>query len=220
MKNLIQRIGQNKFQFFFSVGLACLLLVSLVVAKNIKPEESPVEEPPIIQDTPVEPTPGDTGNVNVKPEEVFQVPFSDTMQYKVVRKFYDKTASAADQELSLIKYNNSYRTSNGTSFASVNNDLFDVLSSLSGKVLEIKESPLYGKYVVLEHDNDLKTYYYGLSDVCVSVGATINQGDKIGVSGTTEIDEDAGVHVFVKVTKKDVCLNPEKLIGKKISEIK
>jgi stage II sporulation protein Q len=99
------------------------------------------------------------------------------------------------------------------------NTLFDVTSVFSGKVLEIKESPLYGKYVVLEHDNSLKTYYYGLSEVTVSVGATVNQGDKLGVSGTTEIDPESGVHVFLKVTKKDTHINPEKLIGKKISEI-
>ena len=72
---------------------------------------------------------------------------------------------------------------------------------------------------MLEHDNKIKTYYYGLSEVCVTVGAVINQGDKIGVSGTTEIDSESGVHVFVKVTKDDTCLNPEKVIGKKISEI-
>lgn len=219
MKNLIQKIGQNKFQFFFSVGLATLLLVSLVVARNIgKVEETPVD-PPIVEDEPDIQEPSDTGNVDVKPEEVFKLPFSEDMEYSVVRKFYDKSASTQDQELSLIKYNNSYRTSNGTSFAQKDNKIFDVTCSLSGKVLEIKESPLYGKYVVLEHDNDVKTYYYGLSDVCVSVGSTLNQGDKLGSSGTTEIDTAAGIHVFMKVTKKDTCLNPEKLIGKKISEI-
>lgn len=219
MKNLIQKIGQNKFQFFFSVGLATLLLVSLVVARSIgKVEETPVD-PPIVEDEPDIKEPTDTGNVDVKPEEVFKLPFSDSMEYTVVRKFYDKNDSTTDQELSLIKYNNSYRTSNGTSFAKKDNKIFDVLCSLSGKVSEIKESPLYGQYVVLEHDDNIKTYYYGLSDVCVSVGVTVNQGDKLGSSGTTEIDTAAGIHVFMKVTKNGTCLNPEKLIGKKISEI-
>lgn len=219
MKNLIQKIGQNKFQFFFSIGLATLLLVSLVIARTVKTEDKTQEEPPITINPTDTPTVPDTGNVDVKPEEVFKVPFSDTMEYSVVRKFYEKSASVEDQELSLIKYNNSYRTSNGTSFASVDNKAFDVLCSLSGKVLEIKESPLYGKYVVVEHDNDIKSYYYGLSEVSVAVGSTLNQGDKLGVSGTTEIDKDAGVHVFMKVTKSGTCLNPEKLVGKKISEI-
>lgn len=218
MKNFLEKIKQNKFQFIFSVSLAFVLLVSLLVARNINTQDEPIIDTPIIDNVTPNPTP-DTEDVTIKPEEVFKKPFNDTIEYTVVRKFYEKDSSTVDQELSLIKYNNSYRTSNGTSFAQKDNQVFDVLSSLSGKVLEIKESPLYGRYVVLEHDNKIKTYYYGLSEVCVTVGAVINQGDKIGVSGTTEIDSESGVHVFVKVTKDDTCLNPEKVIGKKISEI-
>ena len=218
MKNFLEKIKQNKFQFIFSVSLAFVLLVSLLVARNINTQDKPIIDTPIIDNVTPNPTP-DTEDVTIKPEEVFKKPFNDTIEYTVVRKFYEKDSSTVDQELSLIKYNNSYRTSNGTSFAQKDNQVFDVLSSLSGKVLEIKESPLYGRYVVLEHDNKIKTYYYGLSEVCVTVGAVINQGDKIGVSGTTEIDSESGVHVFVKVTKNDTCLNPEKVIGKKISEI-
>ena len=218
MKNFLEKIKQNKFQFIFSVSLAFVLLVSLLVARNINTQDKPIIDTPIIDNVTPNPTP-DTEDVTIKPEEVFKKPFNDTIEYTVVRKFYEKDSSTVDQELSLIKYNNSYRTSNGTSFAQKDNQVFDVLSSLSGKVLEIKESPLYGRYVVLEHDNKIKSYYYGLSEVCVTVGAVINQGDKIGVSGTTEIDSESGVHVFVKVTKNDTCLNPEKVIGKKISEI-
>lgn len=218
MKNFLEKIKQNKFQFIFSVSLAFVLLVSLLVARNINTQDKPIIDTPIIDNVTPNPTP-DTEDVTIKPEEVFKKPFNDTIEYTVVRKFYEKDSSTVDQELSLIKYNNSYRTSNGTSFAQKDNQVFDVLSSLSGKVLEIKESPLYGRYVVLEHDNKIKTYYYGLSEVCVTVGAVINQGDKIGVSGTTEIDSESGVHVFVKVTKDGTCLNPEKVIGKKISEI-
>ena len=90
---------------------------------------------------------------------------------------------------------------------------------MSGKVAEIKESPLYGNYVVVEHENNIKTYYYGLSDVTVTVGATIAQGDKIGTSGFMTIDKEAGNHVFVEISKDGTRLNIETLIGKKISEI-
>ena len=159
MKNILEKIKQNKFQFIFSVSLAFVLLVSLVVARNINTQDEPIVDTPIINEPTPDPTP-DTGDVTVQPEEVFKKPFSETIEYSIVRKFYEKESSALDQELSLIKYNNSYRTSNGTSFAQKDNQVFDVLSSLSGKVAEIKESPLYGRYVVLEHDNKIKTYYY------------------------------------------------------------
>lgn len=219
MKKIFKKIGENKFQFFFFVGLSVALLASLVIARVTTPSDDPIEDDPIIEE-PVKPNPDNSGNVDVLPEEVFKLPFSNTMKYEVVRKYYDKNASVEDQTKSLIKYNNSYRTSNGTGYANVDNTSFDVLSVLSGKVLEIKESPLYGKFIVLEHSDGIKTYYYGLSEVTVVAGATVNQGDKIGVSGRTEIDVDAGVHVFLKVTKNNQVVNPESLVGLKISEIK
>ena len=124
MKNLIKKIGQNKFQFFFSLGLACLLLGALVIGKAVQPSDDPIIDQPNVEQPDNKPGTDESPNVNVKPEEVFKLPFNETMQYNVVRKFYEKNASVADQQLSLIKYNNSYRTSNGTSFADKSNNVF------------------------------------------------------------------------------------------------
>ena len=148
------------------------------------------------------------------------LPFSKDLDYTVTRMFYDKTASASDQEKSLIKYGTTFRTSDGVAYASKDNQTFDVLAVLSGKVVEIKDNPLYGTYVVIEHDHDIKTYYYGLQNVEVSVGLEVEQGTKLGTSGTTQIDQEAGNHVFLKVQKSGKKLNPSKLIGQKISEVK
>lgn len=216
MKNLIKKIGQNKFQFFFFVGIVALLAIALIVS-TVMSNNDKTPDP----DTPnvVNPEPSQDDPAVTKPEEVLKLPFQETMSYKVVRKFYSKDASRDEQVQALIKYGNSYRTSSGTVFAANDDSNFEVLSSLSGKVAEIKESPLYGNYVVLEHENNIKTYYYGLSDVTVTVGATIAQGDKIGTSGFMTIDKEAGNHVFVEVSKDGTRLNIETLIGKKISEI-
>ena len=112
-----------------------------------------------------------------------------------------------------------YRTSVGTSFQNKDNTSFDVLAALSGTVVEIKDSPLYGNYIVLEHNDKLKTYYYSLSEVTISVGTKVAQGDKIGVSGNSEIDKEAGNHVYFKIVRDTNHLNPERVIGKKPSEI-
>lgn len=218
MKNWIKKIGQNKFQFFFLVGMFALLLGSIVLASTLGSNEKPIEKPsPDTSDK--LPSTDNTDNVDTKPEEVFKLPFSDNMDYQVVRKFYEKDASIEEQTLSLIKYNNTYRTSNGTSYAKKDGSSFDVLCSLSGEVTEIKDSPLYGKYVVVKSSDTISTFYYGLSEVTVTVGASVTQGSKLGISGKTEIDSEAGNHVFVRVAKSNVYVNPEKLIGKKISDI-
>lgn len=213
MKKLIKKIGQNKLPFFFFVGLLSLLVIALVVAANTNDTPSRPIDSGITPDPIKDPT------VQVKPEETMKVPLATNLEYVVVRKFYEKDGTKEEQELSLIKYQSSYRTSVGTSYALKNGEAFDVLSILSGKVVEIKESPLYGNYVVVEHNDGFKSYYYGLSEVTVTLGSNVNQCDKLGVSGHTEIDAETGNHVYIKIVKDGKHYNPEKLIGKKISEI-
>lgn len=211
MKKLFKKIAQNKFQFFFFVGLVALLVTALVISASTS---NPTDKP-----NPSEIIQPDDSKTDVVPEEVIKLPFTDGMEYVVVRKFYEKDGTKEDQQLSLIKYQNSYRTSVGTSYAKKDGTAFDVLSVLGGKVVEIKESPLYSNYVAIEHKDGFKTYYYGLSEVTVTLGSEVNQGDKLGVSGKTEIDAETGNHVYVKMMKSGKHYNPEKLIGKKISEI-
>ena len=215
MKNWIKKIGQNKFQFFFFIGMVSVLVVAIIISATL---ENTTNEP-TPEDPPITITPPTDEPVDTIPEEMLKLPFNDNLDYSIVRKFYDKNSSKEEQLKSLIKYGNSYRTSSGTSYAKKDNTSFEVLASLSGKVIEIKDSPLYGNYVVLEHNDKVKTYYYGLSEVCVQVGSTVKQGDKLGVSGLTEIDKEAGNHVYFLVKVQDKYINPETLVGKKISEL-
>ena len=213
MKNWVKKIGQNKFQFFFFVGVLALLLVALVLASTVPSTDKPNH------DNSGTSNPDDPEEVVTPVAEKMSLPFKSDLEYQVVRKFYEKDGTKEDQEKSLIKYGTSYRTSMGTSFAMKDNKPFDVTAALSGTVTEIKESPLYGNYVVIEHKDGLKTYYYSLSEVTVAVGASVNQGTKIGVSGESEIDKEAGNHVYFKVLKENKHLNPEKVVGKASNEI-
>lgn len=215
MKNWIKKIGQNKFQFFFFIGMVSVLVVAIIISATL---DNSVDEP-IEQDPPITVVPPTDEPVDTIPEETLKLPFDEKLDYVVVRKFYDKNDTKENQLKALIKYGNSYRTSNGTSFAKKDNTSFDVLATLSGKVVEIKDSPLYGSYVVLEHNDKIKTYYYGLNEVCVEVGSEVKQGDKLGISGMTDIDKEAGNHVYFLVKKENKYVNPETLIGKKISEL-
>ncbi len=217
MKNWVKKISENKFQFFFFIGVLAFLCVSLIIAgvvENNDIDEPTPDDPVEVPDDPVEDEPTTTPTV-----EKIALPFAEEMEYSVVRKFYERNGTKEEQELSLIKYGSSYRTSVGTSFAKKDNSSFDVLASLSGTVVEVKENPLYGNYVVVEHSDDLKTCYYGLSEVTIAVGAKVNQGDKLGTSGRTEIDSEAGNHVYFQILKSGKYVNPEKTIGKKTTEV-
>ena len=214
MKNILKKIKENKFQFFFFVGLLALLLVALVVSNGPDKIDTP-------DDTPIIDTPVKDPNEDIVTEtvEVISLPYNDTVDFVITRKFYEKNDSKENQEMSLIKYNNTYRISDGTAYSRSDNSSFQVQSILSGTVSEVKNNPLFGSYVVITHDDDVKSYYYGLSEIKVEVGSSVAIGDVIGVSGTTEIDKAAGNHVFLKIKKNDRYYNPEKLIGKKVSEI-
>lgn len=217
MKNWIKKIGQNKFQFFFFVGIVCLLFVAIIVGSlnTNKPVETPNDDP-VVTPTP-KPDEEDVGNVS---EEFISMPLDATLEYDVVRKFYEKDASIEDQTKSLIKYQNSFRTSTGTSYALKSGEYFDVIASIAGTVTEVSSSPLFGNYVVVSNDDEVKTFYYGLSEVCVEKGTKVLQGVKLGVAGTTTVDSETGIHVYFQISKSGKFLNPEKVIGTKTNELK
>ena len=217
MRNWKRIIRENRFQFFFFVAMFALLVTAVIVSITIEPVEhnAPIEDP---IEQPDKPTNPGTGDVVEIVEETFITPISER-EYKVVRKFFEKDDTKENQSLSLINFNNTFRTSQGTAYAKLDGDYFDVISTLSGTVIEVKKSPLFDNCVVIEHDNNVKTYYYGLSEVSVTKGVEVGQGTKLGKSGFTEFDKEAKNHVYFQVTKNGKYLNPEKLIGKTTKEI-
>ena len=70
-----------------------------------------------------------------------------------------------------------------------------------------------------QHENELYTEYSSLSEARVQAGATVNQGDVIGVSGVCEYDSSLQSHVYFKVMTKSKTYNPEDAIGKTILEV-
>lgn len=222
MKKLIKKIGQNKFQFIFFASLVFLVVLAIVIASvdtKAPVTTNPDDDPTDIK-KPDEPKPSvDDEEVNLTADELVSLPFDSTLDYHVVRKFYEKDASKEDQAKSLIKYDNTFRTSLGTSYALKNGGNFDVVTSITGTVTEISSSPLFGTYVVLSSDENVKTYYYGLSEVSINKGAMVKQGEKIGSAGTTAVDQETGVHVYFQITKDGKYINPEKAIGCKVKDL-
>ena len=214
-KKISKVIKDNKFQCFFFIAMFLLLVVTVVVSTNTDPVvDEPIIENPNINQEPQKP---DQDVVEIVDEE-FVMPIKES-DYVVVRKFFDKNDTKENQQLSLIKFNNSYRTSQGMSFAKKDGTNFDVVATMSGKVIEVKESPIFGKCVVIEHDDNINTLYYGLSEVCVQKDTEVKQNDKIGVSGYTEYDKEAKNHVYYQVMKDNKYLNPKNVFGKKSSEL-
>jgi len=81
-----------------------------------------------------------------------------------------------------------------------------VHSTINGKVIYAGWNDQgYGNLVIVQN-GDYKTYYAHLSEIPVSVGQTIQQGEVIGLSGST--GNSTGPHVHYEVRKDNVPINP------------
>lgn len=89
-----------------------------------------------------------------------------------------------------------------------------VTAAAGGTVTEVVEDEDKGSYVVIEHGNGWATTYSQLSDISLSVGEAVEQGETIGKVAEPSIYSSAmGPHVEFKVTLDDRAVNPEAAVG-------
>ena len=81
-----------------------------------------------------------------------------------------------------------------------------VYAAKSGTVIVSQRSSSYGEYVVISHGSGNTTLYAHLSSRKVSSGQYVNQGDVIGITGST--GNSTGPHLHFEVTEGGVRVNP------------
>ena len=82
-----------------------------------------------------------------------------------------------------------------------------VYAADNGIVTTSKLSDSYGYYVVIDHQNGLKTLYAHNSSLLVKEGDTISKGQQIALSGNT--GNSTGPHLHFEVHSNDVAVNPQ-----------
>jgi len=148
------------------------------------------------------------GNDDLVQVEILRFPVSDAFEVEQVIQFYDHTLSEEDQLASLIEYNDQYYQSTGIDLVATNDTSIPVVSVLSGEVSSVKLDPLLGGVVELTHDNNMKTYYAGLTAVTVKQSDTVKQGETLGKTGTSDFRKTLGNHVHFELRVNDVAINP------------
>lgn len=202
----------KKFQSYSFIIFLALIIVAIFIIIQLnrpgKEDLNPVDTQPKSQ------TPG------IKDlDEVFKLPLEvDSPQ--IARNFYDSNASNEEQIKAIIKVGNSYHHMTGVSYTIDKETEFEVLASLSGTVTKVIQDALRGYVVEIEHLYGIKTEYSSLQEVNVTIGDKVKQGDVIGTAGSNNYDPASGVHVHFKVLKGEFKINPNELIGKKISQFK
>jgi len=190
--------------FIFIMGAIYLIDLS-AVDNNLDEEIDYVNE--IILD--------DTYPVSIIKEIILRPFLDDTVTVK--RGFYSSKSSEEEQKAALIYYEGTYIPNSGVDYQG--SETFDVVSILDGKVTKISENTLLGKIVEVTHSNNLISVYQSLSEVLVSEGDEIVQGQLLGKSGESNISKDLGNHLHFELIYNGENINPELCYGKEIDAI-
>lgn len=83
-----------------------------------------------------------------------------------------------------------------------------ILASASGKVILVSRGwgGGYGNHIVISHGNGFTTLYGHMTSFTVSVGQWVNQGQQIGIMGSTGWS--TGTHLHFEIRKNGVPQNP------------
>ncbi len=85
-----------------------------------------------------------------------------------------------------------------------------VASCMKGTVTEIKDDPLWGVCVIIDHGDGVKGHYYGLAETLnVKAGQEVKMGEIIGqVGNTAEIECKLDSHLHFGITVNDSWTDP------------
>lgn len=219
MKKLLNAFSREKVQKGIFIGMLLLVfgifIVSIYVTDNSEnPKEPDNSENQNNNNNNNQNNNNNNNNNNQEtPEpEKYKAP-CDTLSCSIVRYFYSLKDDAATQEMSLIQVGSTYQMSKGITYKQENDQEFDVKATLSGVVTDIQESPLYGNVIVIDHGENVKSEYVSVSNIKVSVGDEVTQGDVICTSGVAEYDVASGNHVHFRVSVNGVYVDPEELLN-------
>lgn len=143
-------------------------------------------------------------------------PYTDE-KVNIGKTYYEKEADEEQQKNAIIYHEDTYLQNTGIDF--INEQEFDVVSILDGEVIEVEEKELLGNTITIRHDNNMISSYQSLSNVMVTKGEIVTQGEVIGKSGTCELNKDLGNHIHFELTVGGKLVNPNNYLGKKLADI-
>ena len=87
----------------------------------------------------------------------------------------------------------------------------DIMAMKSGKVVSAKYSGGYGKVVIIEHSDGIRTLYAHCSKLLVKAGDKVKRGEVIALVGST--GNSTGPHLHLEFRKGGKKYDPEWVIG-------
>lgn len=218
MKEKLKRFFIEKRELLLFMGVLLVVFTTVICVANyaLSGEEKPVD-PPV--DGPVD-DPTDDPTIDPTPENpVYKISVPVSGEYVVVRTFFDVESPVEELTKAVINTGSLMIESRGISYAKSDNSKFDVYTILPGKVIAITTDELEGTVITIEHENDIVSVYSSLESASVTLGQDVAENAKIGVAGTSILDNEAGIHVHLEITANEEYFNPSKVFGKQASEV-
>lgn len=148
-------------------------------------------------------------------EEKIKKPFTD-QSVVIANNYYDYQSAEEEQQSSILYHENTYIQNTGINYQSDNP--FDVVSILSGEVIEVGEKELLGKSVTIRHDNELISVYQSLGEVSVKKGDKVQTGQVIGKSGSCQLITSSKNNLHFELYVNGTIADPENYYDKTIGE--
>lgn len=143
-------------------------------------------------------------------------PYLDS-KVSIYKTFYDYQDEAANQEESIIFYEDTYMQNSGVDYTS--DSSFDVISILDGTVINVYENKILGTSIEVRHSNELISVYQSLSEVTVKEGDNVIQGQILAKSGLSNINKELNNHLHFELYYKGSIVNPEEYYNKSVDEL-
>ncbi|MDY4145698.1 MAG: M23 family metallopeptidase [Bacilli bacterium] len=212
MKKILNAFSKEKVQKLLFLAMIVLVfgVFMFSIFKSNNTDKPNPDDPDI--NNPDNPNPDKQTPDKPEPEK-YKAP-CDNLSCSIIRHFYSLEDDAATQEMSLIQIGSKYQMSRGITYKKEDDSSFDVCATLSGTVTNVQESPLYGNVITIDHGNNIKSEYLGVSKVLVKTGDTVKQGQTIASSGQAEYDKVASNHVHFRVSIDGKFVDPEDILGK------
>lgn len=192
--------------------LVALLVLSTVISFNTKTPETVVEDINYVSgviwsnEIPV-----------VSTDVLITKPYADNDKIVIAKYYYDYKGKEDNQKNSIIYYEGSYMQNSGIDY--ISEKVFDIKLILDGTVIKVEDNDLVGKTVEVRHENNIISVYQGLSEITIKEGDVLKQGNVIGKSGTSKVNNSLGNHLHLEIYVNGQVVDPENCYGKKPNEL-
>lgn len=108
------------------------------------------------------------------------------------------------------------RMHKGTDIRSATGDT--IVAAFDGQILKSGYERGFGNLIVIQHENNIKTYYGHLSKYLIRSGSWIKKGEPLGLAGST--GRATGSHLHFEIRENNRAFDPELVYDFKTGEIR